>query len=124
MRIVRNIGIALFLMSFLAPWSGKSGDGPKIGGGFVAFIYAPIIAIHFLKMHRVLLCVGLLISWAASFTIFFRLPLIATWVAIALPWIAYICWFSVAARFIQFYPWAFGIGMIHLSKLIKTNCKK
>jgi hypothetical protein len=47
------------------------------------------------------------------------LPVWAALFAIVLPWSVYVCAFSIASRFIPFYPWAFGIALIHLSRILK-----
>jgi hypothetical protein len=67
--------------------------------------------------QRALLCVLCWGSWSANFTIFFRLPLLIVLVAMAVPCVAFVCFFPVLASFIPFYFWIFGIALIHLSRL-------
>jgi hypothetical protein len=127
--VVRNVGIALFILSFLAPGSWRawqSGGDFSVCAGFTAFVQTPFLAIHIFRIdekswYRILLCVTLLISWAANFTIFFRLPKKAALAAIAAPWCVFICWFSMTVEFIPFYPWALGIAFIHLSRMLRPK---
>jgi len=110
--VIRNFGIALFSISLVLPY-------PVFG--FQVFYLAPLMAFHSFQTHpdqRIFL-IGLLVSWCANFTIFFRLPVWAALFAVVLPWSVYACGFSMAARFIPFYPWAFGIALIHLSRIMK-----
>jgi len=112
--VIRKVGIALFAISFVVPY-------PIFG--FQAFYLGPLMAFHSLQTQpnpaERMFFVGLLISWCANFTIFFRLPVWAALFAIVLPWSVYVCAFSIASRFIPFYPWAFGIALIHLSRILK-----
>lgn len=127
-RVVRNIGITLFALSFPAPGSWKPGGGLFVCGGFAAFLVTPIAAFQNIKMDagsciRILMTIAFLLSWGANFTIFFRLPLRATLMAILLPWCIYVMRFPGFVGFFAFYPWAFGIAIIHLSKLMEPKQK-
>jgi hypothetical protein len=126
-RVVRNIGFALFALSFVAPGSWKAGGDFSVCGGLTAFLYTPILAFKNIRIDmgswsRILISVTLLLSWSANFTIFFRLPLVAALIAIMLPWCIFISMPGFAG-FVAFYPWAFSIAIIHLSRLIERTQK-
>jgi hypothetical protein len=68
----------------------------------------------------------LALAWLCNFTVFFRLQKWTASVAIIVPWIFLLSWTIPPVQeevsfktlsIIPFYPWAIGIGMIHLSKL-------
>src|ERR1700733_12671453 len=137
--VTRNIGIALFVMAFIVP-SGDVLFAPTICenlkdylrpfAGCIAFIQTPF-AVTFIPLWRgepldsgltpyeILTRAILFCAWLSNFTIFFRLPLLAALIVVALPWIAFICWFEFMAGFIPFYFWAFGITFIHLSRTLR-----
>ena len=139
--VIRNVGLVLFFLSFILP-SGHALFVPTMGehardylkpfAGFSVFIQTPA-AITFLPLWRgpglddgftpyeILIRAILFGAWLANFTVFFRLPPLAALVSIALPWIAFICWFGFAAGFIPFYFWASGITFIHLPRLLRSR---
>jgi hypothetical protein len=141
-RVVRNVGITLFLLSFLAPPHWKFGDEFTFGGGCMAFIETPYWALIAAtkaiqdqtgNWQLCFLSLTMLIGWTANFTIFFRLSFVVAMIAIASPWILYlgniflgntIGISTTAIKFVPFYPWAFGIGLIHLSKLASPKPKE
>jgi hypothetical protein len=114
-KVVRNIGIGLFVFSFLAPPHWEGGDDFHLFGGVSAFITTPVTAFQ-LKHEDRLLFIVMMAAWIANFTIFTRLPPAAAVLAILLPWPAYIYLFSDLRAFVPFYPWAAGIALIHLSR--------
>jgi hypothetical protein len=120
---IRNIGIALFVISFLAPARLRQGEDSHFFGGFGAFYETPLFAFQAIlanryeaPSHPILLFMLMMGAWIANFSIFKRLPPILGLIAIFLPWPAYIFLFSVLAGFVPFYPWAVGIALIHLSR--------
>jgi hypothetical protein len=137
--LIRNMGIILFVLSFIVPPGGAYGV-PTMGEHFRdylqpfwgcrVFINTPFM-VTFLPLWRgepidsgftpyeIFIRVILIGAWLTNFTILFRLPLPATLLTIALPWLAFLCWFEIAARFIPFYFWALGITFIHLSRILR-----
>jgi hypothetical protein len=133
--------LGFFLLSFIVP-SGGALFVPTMGehvgdylhpfAGCYAFIQTPC-AVTFLPLWRgepidsgltpyEIFTRGVLFAaWLANFTVFFRLPFLAALLAIALPWIAFICWFGFMAGFIPFYFWALGITFIHLSRMLRSR---
>lgn len=136
--VIRNIGIGLFVLSFIVP-SGGALFVPTMGehvrdylhpfAGCAVFIQTPC-AVTFIPLWRgepidtgltpfeIFTRGVLFVAWLANFTVFFRLPSPAALLAIGLPWIAFICWFGFMAEFIPFYFWALGITLIHLSRMM------
>jgi hypothetical protein len=136
-RLARKAGIVLFLLSFLMPPHWNFADDFYLGGGFAAFIQTPVWALISATNGiqganwRPCLCSFLMVvGWSANFTVFFRLSLPMALIAIASPWVLYtgmtflgstvgVC--PLAIEFIPFYPWSFGIALIHLSKLAEPK---
>jgi hypothetical protein len=126
-KVIRNIGIVLFVLSFLAPPRWRGGDDFHLFGGCAAFIQTPVIAIQAIlanrdeaPSHPIFLFVMMMAAWSANFTIFTRMPLAVALIAVLLPWPAYIYLFSDLAGFIPFYLWAVGIALIHVSRFRKS----
>jgi hypothetical protein len=139
--VIRNIGLALFFLSFVLP-PGHALFVPTMGehardylkpfGGLWVFIQTPA-AITFLPLWRgpplddgftpyeILIRAILFGAWLGNFTVFFRLPPLAALVVIALPWIAFICWFPFVVGFVPFYFWALGIAFVHLSRIVGSR---
>jgi hypothetical protein len=83
--------------------------------------------------NRTLLGLALALGWLDNFTVFFRLPRLASWLAIIAPWLLYLALMfldynpSVEApwpdlwvsTYWPFYPWALGIGLIQGSRLLE-----
>jgi hypothetical protein len=140
LKVIRNIGIALLILSFIVP-PGGSILVPTMGEhfrdylqpfwGFRIFINTPQM-VFFLPLFRgppidngftpyeIFIRVILMGAWLANFTVFFRLPRPAAILAIVLPWTAFIFWFEFMAGFVPFYFWALGITFIHLSRILKS----
>ncbi len=138
--VIRNIGITLFVLSFIMP-PGGSHLVPTMGEhyrdylqpfwGCRVFIATPQMA-FFMPLFRgppiddgftpyeIFIRVVLIGAWLASFTVFFRLPRLAALLAISLPWLAFIFWFGFMAGFVPFYFWAIGITFIHLSRVLRS----
>lgn len=123
-KVIRNIGIVLFVLSFFAPlrW-----DDLRFFGGGIIFVATPDFAITEISAkpseelsHSTLLFCIMMTAWLANFTVFFRLPLVIAIIAILLPWPAYIYLFSDLVHMIPFYPWAIGIALIHVSRFPKS----
>jgi len=121
--MIRNIGIALFVLSFLVPPRWRGGEDFHLFGGCAAFVQTPVIACQAIlanrdeaPSHHILLFIIMMAAWIANLTIFTRMPLVVALIAILLPWPAYIYLYSVLAGFIPFYLWAVGIALIHLSR--------
>jgi hypothetical protein len=129
--VIRNIGIVLFVFSFLAPPSWRGGDDFHLFGGVAAFIQTPVFACREMlpdpgqapSSNSIFISVIMMTAWIANLTIFTRLPFVVGLIAILLPWPAYIYLFSILAGFIPFYPWALGIALIHLSRMFGPRPK-
>jgi hypothetical protein len=127
---IRLIGFILFALSFTV--------------GFYAFCFTPYnvakIFINFSKYgqwQEIVLATTLTIGWLSNFTIFFRLPKLAALFTIISPWILYFgrMFFSfnrsvdapwpdtTVIFYYPFYLWAFGITLIHSSRLIEPVSK-
>ena len=124
--MIRNIGILLFALSFIAPPRWQGGEDFHFFGGGAAFIQTPVIACQAILTNRdqapsrpIFLFIVMMAAWLANLTVFTRMPLIVALIAMLLPWPAYIYLFSDLAGFIPFYPWAVGIALIHLSRIPK-----
>jgi hypothetical protein len=125
--LVKLAGIALFIFSFFP--------------GLPAFIRTPEFAVGSFEdafrygiWNRSLVGFALALGWIDNFTVFFRLPRLATWFAILAPWLLYLAlmflnwnpgvaapWPDVwVAGYWPFYPWALGIGLIHWARLLKS----
>ena len=122
--MIRNIGIALFALSFLAPPRWRGGEDFHLFGGCAAFIETPVYACQSVMenrdaapSHPIFLFVIMMAAWLANLTVFTRLPLGVALIAILLPWPAYIYLFSILVGFVPFYPWALGIALIHFSRI-------
>lgn len=136
-KVIRNIGITLFVLSFAVPNGGIMQSPFRLFLGLETFISTP-----FLIFFKPLFCddptqpslseptillngilwYGLSLgAWLTNFTIFFRLPFVIALVAIALPWIVFIWLFSILVHFIPFYFWALGITFIHASRFLKPS---
>jgi hypothetical protein len=123
-KLIRNVGIGLFVFSFLAPPRLGGGHGFGLFGGAAAFIQTPVYACAEISQlpwdappHPILLFVIMMTAWIANLTVFTRLPVAVALIAILLPWPAYIYLFSDLAGFIPFNPWAVGIALIHIGRL-------
>jgi hypothetical protein len=129
-QVIRNFGITLFLPSFLVPAPHIFGANYHFFAGCGAFVGTPIMpsmtltgdepasaGFSFGQLSYVLLfcalCWG---SWLNNFTIFFRLPLLAVLISVALPWIAFVWVFPLMTDFLPFYFWVAGIALIHVSR--------
>lgn len=126
---LRRVGFTLFIISFLTPnWNFE-------GMGIGAFIVVPELVWAkfsegevFSDIRSFILISSLSLGWLSNFTVFFRLPRHLALTAISAPWILYlamILFFNTSrldfgvVSCICFYPWAFGIGIIHSSRLIE-----
>ena len=138
--VIRNIGITLFVLSFIMP-PGGSHLVPTMGEhyrdylqpfwGCRVFIATPQMA-FFMPLFRgppiddgftpyeIFIRVILIGAWLSNFSVFFRLPRLVALVAIISPWAAFICWFGLMAGFVPFYFWAFGITFIHMSRILRS----
>ena len=138
--LIRNIGITLFVLSFIVPPGGalfvptmgeRVQDYLQPFSGCFVFIQTPF-AVTFLPLFRgppiddgftpyeIFIRVILIGAWLANFTVFFRLPRLVALLAISLPWLAFSFWFDFAAGFVPFYFWALGITSIHLSRMLRS----
>src|SRR5215468_3268578 len=125
-KLLRRIGFILFALSFVTPnWRFE-------GMGWGAFIAVPqlvwpnlVDGSVFQDWDVAVLNVSLSLGWLSNFTVFFPLPDRFARSAIAAPWILFVAMIFCsnssgpdffAMKFIPFYPWALGIGMIHYSR--------
>jgi hypothetical protein len=142
--VIRNIGITLFLLSFVVP-PGASILVPTMNEhvrdyqqpfwGWHVFLNTPGM-IFFLPLLRgppidngftpyeIFIRVILMGAWLANFTVFFRLGRSVAWAAILLPWTAFIFWFGLVAGFVPFYFWALGITFIHVSRFLRSRANQ
>jgi hypothetical protein len=132
-KVVRNIGIACFILSFFVPAAHFYGAGYHFFVGCGAFIRIPFMPFMRLtgddptvgppsfseSLYGLLFCGLCWGSWAANFSVFFRLPFFLALIPVTVPWIAFIWVFPLMTDFFPFYFWAFGIALIHLSRLQK-----
>ncbi len=133
-KAIRNGGILLFVLSFLVPAPHIFGASKHFFAGCAAFIETPLLPFVRLTgddptvvgpsfgdlLYDALICSLCWLSWAANFTVFFRLPLIAALITVAIPWAAFIWAYPLMADFYPFYFWVAGIALIHLSRLLKS----
>jgi hypothetical protein len=138
--IIMTVGAVLFALSFCVP-PGRAvfvptlrehfGDYLQPFWGLRVFLQTPFVVFgvplwrgapidNGLSPYEVFVRGVLFAAWLTNFTVFFRLRVIAALVSIALPWIAFICWFGLVARFVPFYFWALGIAFIHLSRIWRS----
>jgi hypothetical protein len=129
--LLRRVGFALFAVSFFTPaWRFE-------GIGFQAFLSVPYWVLStvfdryaFYDWRTVVSIVSLSLGWLSNFTVFFSLPSFAAAIAITAPWLLFFAvifasnsngpdthWLS----FIPFYLWAFGILIIHWSRLMERR---
>ena len=119
MKLVRKMGFALFLLSFLM---GPSWTDFHPFAGLAIFIQTPFLAWQTVTDpysshgHATFLGAVMLAAWVANITVLVRLPMFAAVVASILPWVAYVVLFSDLCRFAPFYFWAVGIAIIHLAR--------
>ncbi|HXB59861.1 MAG TPA: hypothetical protein VNU95_09860 [Candidatus Acidoferrales bacterium] len=130
----RNLGILLFAFSFIVPAPHTIGAIHNFFAGMVAFIEVPFIPFMRLtgddptemvsssfgdKLYFAFIISLCWLSWAANFTVFFRLPLIVALISVAVPWVAFIWAYPLMADFYPFYFWIVGIALIHISRLLR-----
>lgn len=138
-KAIRNLGILLFLASFLVPAPHIIGASDHFFAGGAAFIMVPFVPFMRLtgddpiatanpslvdSLYALFICGLCCLPWIANFTIFFRLPLIAVLVTVAAPLIAFIWSYPLMADFFPFYFWVIGIALIHASRLLSPTQKK
>jgi len=128
---IRRVGFTLFALSFLTPnW-----DFESMGvGAFIAVPWWVCVTLAegdvFHNWRAAILIGSWTIGWLSNFTVFFRVPRFLAITAVTAPWILYLAmvfFLSMTRRdfgvtgFIPFYPWAFGIGLIHCSRLMEAR---
>jgi len=106
----------------------------------MAFVETPVWALviaadgpQYGDWQRCLLGILIMVGWSANVTVLFRPPLPIALIAIASPWVLYAGMTflggtggvdTTAITFIPFYPWSFGIALIHISKLAEPKPKE
>lgn len=131
-RTFWKLGIALFVLSFLVPAQWAWGPDFHMFGGCQAFVATPALALNLVNdvltvpryaaaNHAILLALVAIAAWLANSSVFLRLPRVPAVLVSLIPWIAYSVFFSILADFIPFYFWAFGIGLIHCSRLLEPT---
>lgn len=139
-KLIRKIGIVLYLFALLAPPHWNFSNDFHVGGGLMALIQTPVWAcvaiangIQERYWRECLLGISMIVGWASNFYIFFRMPVVMAVFAIASPWILYIgvtfldstIGFSTSAiDYIPFYPWAVSLALIHISRLAEPKSKE
>jgi hypothetical protein len=130
-QVIRNFGIALFLVSFLVPAAHVLGADYHFFAGFAAFVRIPFMPFMRLtgddptsggpsfehSLYVLFFCALCWGSWLNNIIIFFRLPFLGALISVALPWIAFVWVFPLMTDFLPFYFWVTGIALIHLSRL-------
>src|ERR1700743_2069716 len=102
-KVIRNMGIVLFVLSFLAPPRWRGGADFQLFGGVAAFIETPVLAYQVVmpfppatpSSHSIFMFVIMMTAWITNLTVFTRLPIVVALIAILLPWLAYIFLFSI-----------------------------
>ena len=133
-RKLRWIGSVLFLMSFFTPQieSGQAGLVVSVKDcGFGAFVMTPVVLAislgNLAGLGDFLYTFLLAAAWLNNFSVFLRLPPVAAWIPISIPWslliIAALGWLNLGSlwSYIPFYPWALGIGLIHVSAYLEPK---
>ena len=134
-KVVRNVGITLFLLAFIVPAYHWNGANLHFFAGCTTFVQTPFVPFMVLGnddptgggptlggvLRGIFFCGLLWASWLTNFTIFFRLPLLAVLIAVALPWIVFVWFFPLMVDFIPFYFWSSGIAIIHLSRILTPS---
>jgi hypothetical protein len=122
-NVLRNTGIALFVISFFFPSRWRTNESFQFFGGVQAFIYTPVTACEFVMDNNgndtgntIWLFFLMMGPWLCNLTIFTRMPRVVALIAVLLPWVSYVFLFDILAGFLPFYPWALGIALIHLSR--------
>lgn len=128
LKWLKIVGFVLFLLSLFP--------------GYMLFYFTPYSALkcfdYFAQYggwQNLALCAALLIGWLANFTVFFRSPALVAIFAIVSPWVLYLgeMFFDFGhgvkvpwpnTLFVgcyPFYPWAVGIALIHISRLMEPK---
>jgi hypothetical protein len=135
--VVRNIGFALFVVSFAVPnvevdqdqgglvWSSKE-------NGLSVFVMTPILLISYIGSgsgwRDVIVGITLAASWLTNLTIVERFPKEFAWIPISMPWLLFLTFFlelfpsgSSITGFLPFYVWAAGLGLFHGSVYLSVG---
>jgi len=114
-------GLSLYALSWITP----SIDGRRLGAG--AFVDAAVIGarltFHSVSVAAVIAGISLLCGWLANFSIVLRLSARARLLWITAPWVPFAVLLlshgpaPSPLPMLYFYPWAIGIGLIHLAHL-------
>jgi hypothetical protein len=130
--LVRNIGIALFILSFLAPNDWKDSINCQFFGGWKLFIFVPAIVVQIFtkqsigSLGQLWSILILVFAWGANFTIFIRPRLVAAIFGIFS--ISLACFITFPMSHWKnppcFYLWVLGILIIHLSRFLKPQPKR
>lgn len=118
-EVVRIIGIALFVLSFIPGWP--------------AFVQAPGAVLRYFDSDSAggdwkgsAIGLVLALGWLDNFTVLFRLPRPLSWIAILAPWFLFAALLFLdrypslnlwVVHYWPFYLWAAGIACIHGSRL-------
>jgi hypothetical protein len=132
-KVIRNIGVTLFVLSFVVPAYHWGGASLHFFVGCMTFVQTPLLPFMILGnddptsggptfgglLHGIFFCGLLWGSWLTNFTIFFRLPLLAGLIVVSLPWIVFIWVFPLMVDLVPFYFWTLGIAFIHLTRIVR-----
>lgn len=135
-RFVLTLGVALFVLSFFAPWPELNVRPVEWNfcWGFCACFLAFVTLVRgFAEPFDWPTTVGLLglgIAWSANLSVLVRFPRWLLPLPILAPWaIALFYWLLLDnttgfLSFPLFYPWALGIALIHDSRYFETQAAK
>jgi hypothetical protein len=123
------LGWALWIVSLVTPDSELSGIGaliPFIGAMYGTHLFfGGLFELH--SLLAALAGLGMLSGVAVNFTLFVPTNRWVSLASIAIPWIAVASVMAVVPRpeaiftWLFFYPWALGIALIHIARLMSST---
>jgi hypothetical protein len=124
-RRLAAAGLILYALSWITPGI----NGPRFGAQ--AFVDAAMLGAQLTfrapGIAGFIVGLSLLCGWLANFSIFFRLSVRARWVWVAVPWVSFAVLLVThgaapsPVSLLYFYPWAVGIGLIHIANIASAS---
>jgi hypothetical protein len=122
-KAMAAIGWICWLVSLITPDLAFSGIGAYM------FWLAPVYGVAFLggdDWHTVLTGACFILGFLSNVTLFVWVPRWAAMLAIAAPWLSFAASYFIdlpnaseaTIRMLFFYPWALGIGLVHLARVL------